>query len=79
YKMSGYDEDLQRSLLQYLSVDNVRVTLIAKGLEYNRTAKWYFTPYSVTTFSSEQKRFFQQIDPRWQFVLPEKNPYICYD
>ncbi|MET2900563.1 insulinase family protein [Vibrio rotiferianus] len=79
YKMAGYDEELQRSLLQYLSVENVRVTLIAKGLEYNQTAEWYFTPYSVTPFSEDQRRFYQQIDPSWHFVLPEKNPYICYD
>ncbi|EDP59201.1 insulinase family protein [Vibrio sp. AND4] len=79
YKMTGYDEKLQRSLLQYLSVENVRITLIAKGLEYRQNAEWYFTPYSVTPFSAEQCRFYQQIDPSWQFVLPEKNPYICYD
>ena len=79
YKMAGYDEELQRSLLQYLSVENVRVTLIAQGLEYNRTAEWYFTPYSVIPFSENQRRFYHQIDPSWQFVLPEKNPYICYD
>ncbi|WP_423839704.1 insulinase family protein [Vibrio mytili] len=79
YKMSGYDEELQRSFLQYLTVDNVRITVVAKEQEYDRTAQWYFTPYSVSPLSDEQKQTFEQSDPNWQFELPTKNPFICYD
>ncbi|MCY9828048.1 insulinase family protein [Vibrio chagasii] len=79
YKMSHFDEDLQRSLLPYLTVDNMRATIIAKGFEYDREAKWYFTPYSVTPFTAEQLQCFTCINPGWQFELPGKNPFICYD
>ncbi len=79
YKMERYDEELQRSLLDYFTVDNMRSTLIAHGLEYDRKAQWYFTPYSVATFTKEQKQSFQCINPGWEFELPGKNPFICYD
>lgn len=79
YKMECYDEALQISLLQHFTVDNMRSTLIAQGLEYDRQAKWYFTPYSVRPFAKEQKQSFQCINPGWEFKLPGKNPFICYD
>ena len=79
YKMECYDEALQISLLQHFTVDNMRSTLIAQGLEYDRQAKWYFTPYSVRPFAKEQKQSFQCINPGWEFELPGKNPFICYD
>ncbi|MGR5554779.1 insulinase family protein [Vibrio fortis] len=79
YKMECYDEALQLSLLQHFTVDNMRSTLIAQGLEYDRQAKWYFTPYSVRPFAKEQKQSFQCINPGWEFELPGKNPFICYD
>ena len=79
YKMANYDEALQRSLLSYFTIDNMRSTLIAQGLEYDRKAKWYFTPYSVRPFSKQQKQSYQCINPGWEFELPGKNPFICYD
>lgn len=79
YKMANYDEALQRSLLSYFTIDNMRATLIAQGLEYDRKAKWYFTPYSVRPFTEQQKQSFQSINPGWAFELPGKNPFICYD
>ncbi|MEZ9058785.1 insulinase family protein [Vibrio pelagius] len=79
YKMECYDEALQLSLLKHFTVDNMRSTLIAQGLEYDRQAKWYFTPYSVHPFTKEQKQSFLCINPGWEFELPGKNPFICYD
>ncbi|MFM2598885.1 insulinase family protein [Vibrio fortis] len=79
YKMECYDEALQLSLLKHFTVDNMRSTLIAQGLEYDRQAQWYFTPYSVRPFAKEQKQSFQCINPGWEFELPGKNPFICYD
>lgn len=79
YKMSHYDETFLRSLFSYFCPLNLKATVIGKGLSYDRTAKWYFTPYSVTPFSQQQLVHFQQIDPSWDFQLPDKNPFICYD
>lgn len=77
FMMTHYDEVLLKSLLDYFTPENLRTTLIAHGYQYNRTAKWYFTPYSVTPFSSEQLERFRQ-PSSLPFALPETNPFICY-
>ncbi|UPQ87210.1 insulinase family protein [Vibrio sinaloensis] len=78
FMMSHYDESLLKQLLSYFTPDNLRTTLIAHGYAYDRHAKWYFTPYSVTRFSSEQLELYRQPSPL-SFSLPDKNPFICYD
>ncbi|TFH91229.1 insulinase family protein [Vibrio ouci] len=78
FMMNHYDESQLKSLMDYLVPDNLRTTLIAHGYEYTEKAKWYFTPYSVTKFTQEQKAYF--LEPSaLSFELPEKNPFICYD
>ena len=79
YKMVGYDEAVLNTLLNLLTVDNLRATVVAKGFSYDRCAQWYFTPYSVVPFSAEQVKLYLQTDPNWSFQLPDKNPYICYE
>ena len=78
YVMDGYDQELLESLLNYFTVDNLRTTLIAKDLTYDKTAKWYFTPYSVTPFSQQQRTEFSA-PSLLDFRLPNENPFICYD
>lgn len=78
YMMTGYDEQLLKTLLGYFSVENLRTTVIAKGLEYDKTAKWYFTPYSVKAFDEQQlSKFTAPSD--LSFSLPSKNQFICYE
>ncbi len=78
YMMSGYDEALLLHILSYLTPENLRATLIAKGGEYDKKTQWYFTPYSVRPFAAEQlHRFRQPLD--LPISLPEPNPFICYD
>lgn len=43
YMMEGYDQDLLEQLLAYLTVDNMRLTLVAQGGYYDRVAAWYDT------------------------------------
>ncbi|MEH0758340.1 insulinase family protein [Vibrio sp. 16] len=78
YMMQGYNEQLLTSLTDYFSVDNLRVTLIAQGLDYDKEAKWYFTPYAVHPISDQQRSHYQKPSPL-KFSLPDKNPFICYD
>nr|WP_217906373.1 insulinase family protein [Vibrio sp. JPW-9-11-11] len=78
FMMSHYDEPLLKELLDYFTAENLRTTLIAHGYTYDRVAKWYSTPYSVTPFSPEQLEHYRQPSPLL-FALPEKNPFICYD
>ncbi|ELR64373.1 Protease III precursor [Photobacterium marinum] len=77
YMMAGYDEALIQELLDYLTPDNMRLTLVAQGLKYDRTAHWYHTPYSVTPLSDEQLKRWHQPGEEPELQLPEKNPYIC--
>ncbi|KJY83064.1 peptidase M16 [Vibrio galatheae] len=78
FMMTHYDESLLKSLLGYFTPDNLRTTLIAHGYQHDRSAKWYFTPYSVASFTAEQIALYQQPSPL-EFKLPEQNPFICYD
>ncbi|WP_114765259.1 insulinase family protein [Vibrio rhodolitus] len=78
FKMAEYQPDILQTLSQHFTTDNLRVTLIAKGLTYEETAKWYHTPYSVRLISPEQKAFYQQ-PAKIIAQLPERNPFICYD
>ncbi|USD66015.1 insulinase family protein [Vibrio sp. SCSIO 43136] len=79
YRMSEFNPALLEEVHAYLTPENMRLTLIAPGLETNREAKWYFTPYSVTDFSPQQLEQWQQAEPSADLVLPPKNEYICYD
>ncbi|MFC1234296.1 insulinase family protein [Vibrio sp. F74] len=79
YKMSHYDESLLTTLLDCLTPYNLRVTLIAKGDDFDREAKWYFTPYSVTKLSQQQLNSWTQPSLNSELNLPEINPFICYD
>ncbi|MFM2589274.1 insulinase family protein [Vibrio sp. TBV020] len=78
FMMNHYDEAQIQSLMDYLKPDNLRTTLIAHGYQYDKTAKWYFTPYSVSQFTQQQREHFLKASPL-KFGLPEKNPFICYD
>ena len=51
YRMDHYDEDHLRQLLHYFTPYNMRIMLIAKGLTYDKQAKWYNTPYRVSAIS----------------------------
>ncbi|RTZ16367.1 insulinase family protein [Vibrio aquaticus] len=78
FMMTQYDEPLLRKLMDYMVPSNLRATLIAHGYKYDKTAKWYFTPYSVSPLSQQQMEHF--LAPcELAFALPEKNPFICYD
>ncbi|MGF1695936.1 insulinase family protein [Vibrio lamellibrachiae] len=79
YMMSQYDETLIRSLLATFTADNARITLVAKDGHYDKVAKWYSTPYSITPISSQQHITFQTPLQQSSLVLPPRNAFICYD
>ncbi|MBU2896440.1 insulinase family protein [Vibrio hepatarius] len=78
YVMNNYDEELLRQLFTYFTIDNLRATLIAKGYKYDKKAKWYGTPYSVNSFTPQQRSHFTA-QSSLSFALPPINPFICYD
>ncbi|PMH41825.1 peptidase M16 [Vibrio sp. 10N.286.49.B3] len=79
YMMLGHEPKQMQDVLSYLHSDNLKLTLVAKELHYDRQAKWYFTPYSSQAFTAQQKQIFNTSDTRWSFKLPEPNPFICYN
>ncbi len=78
YMMAGYQEALLKELLGYFTPSNLRATLVAKGFEHDKQADWYFTPYSITPFSDEQKSRFLAPNLPFDFELPPQNPFISY-
>nr|WP_255555537.1 insulinase family protein [Enterovibrio paralichthyis] len=79
YVMQGYDEPLIRKMLGYLTPENMRLTLIAKGGKHNHQAKWYDTPYSVKPFTAAQLTHWQDDFISPTLSLPDKNPFISYE
>ncbi|WP_428771681.1 insulinase family protein [Vibrio sp.] len=77
YMMLGYQEALLKDLCRYLTVENLRVTLIAKQQHYDREADWYGTHYSVAQLSDHQRDFYRSMG-ELKLTLPEPNPYISY-
>ncbi|WP_281544064.1 insulinase family protein [Grimontia sp. SpTr1] len=79
YIMQEYDEALIRQMLGYLTPDHLRLTLIAKGGNYDRTANWYDTPYSVKPFTEAQLEKWRAAHISPALALPEPNPFISYE
>ncbi|OBT15873.1 peptidase M16 [Vibrio sp. UCD-FRSSP16_10] len=79
YRMSDFDFALIESFVPYFCIENLRVWVTAKDLEYDKQAKWYFTPYSVQPFSEQQIKRWKNPVACEEFALPSKNPFICYD
>ncbi|MGF1904176.1 insulinase family protein [Aliivibrio salmonicida] len=79
YMMDGYHEHQITELLDLLTPSQMRVTLVAQGLTYDRQDKWYQTPYSVTPLTDLQLASWSELERHTDLCLPEKNPYICYD
>ncbi|WP_201264048.1 insulinase family protein [Salinivibrio sp. HTSP] len=77
YMMTGFDRHQIQAMLQHMSVDNLRVMLVAKGQHYDQRADWYHTPYAVKRFSAQQiaKWKTDYISPA--LTLPDPNPYIA--
>ncbi|MDN3610627.1 insulinase family protein [Vibrio ostreicida] len=78
FVMNRYDENQLKSLLDYFTPQNLRISVIAQGRDYDQQADWYATPYSVNRLTDEQMDHFGKVSPL-AFALPQKNPFICYD
>nr|WP_284676565.1 insulinase family protein [Vibrio sinus] len=78
YMMEEYQQAQLIESAKYFVPDNLRMTVIAKDQDFDRTAKWYFTRYSIQKLSDESKSFFSQAS-HLNFSLPDKNPFIAYD
>ena len=75
YIYSDNSEGLFNDLLSELTIDNMLVVLVAKGVETNMTEHFYQAPYSYT----EDETFYKELlsrSPRPEFLIAEPNPFI---
>ncbi|SIN76220.1 insulinase family protein [Salinivibrio sp. ES.052] len=77
YMMTEFDQNQIQTMLQHMTVDNVRVMLVAKGFSYDHQANWYQTPYSVKRFSAQQIAKWKTDYTSPALTLPDPNPYIA--
>ncbi|RXF01577.1 insulinase family protein [Pseudoalteromonas sp. PS5] len=77
YRMDGFSQAYHEKLLSYLCPTNMRLVLIHPDVEVSHKAKWYNTPYSVTTIAKEWIESLYNVHmPLPQMSLPSINPYL---
>ncbi len=76
YRMEEPPESLYRQLLGYFRQDNLRLMVIAPGVEVDREARWYHTPYGVEQLPAELLAELAQAQPTPSMKLPAANPYL---
>ena len=77
FMMEQFDEHMIRALLAQMTPDNLRLQLVAPGLETDRVAEWYATPYSVEPIDHAWLNIWRHArieDPG--LTLPAPNPFI---
>jgi secreted Zn-dependent insulinase-like peptidase len=79
YLMQGYDSALLTEVIDQFTLDNLRATLVAADGEYDKTAKWYNTPYSIRKLTADELTRLATPLPDLDICLPKKNPFIDYD
>lgn len=70
YHLEDFDEATIRAVLAWLRPDNMRMTVVAPGLETSARSRYYDTPYRVTPITSEQRQ-------RWSRPEPQPDPYLA--
>jgi secreted Zn-dependent insulinase-like peptidase len=78
YMMQAYDAELTQQLASTLTPENCRVTLVSQQGEFDQTADWYDTPYSIADISAELIEKWRQAPAHSEMYLADENPYICH-
>ena len=79
FRMEQPTEILYQQVLSYFHSNNMRLMVIAPGVNTDKNARWYNTPYSITPI---EPALLQQLDAQQalaEVILPEDNPYLCGD
>jgi insulysin len=79
YLYARFDPGLIRGFLKNLRPDNVLVTVIAKGLETNRTTPRYETPFRLSSLDSDFIRSLNVNQISKGLILPQPNVFIPED
>lgn len=77
YTYEKFDPKLSKEFLSHLTPDNMRLVLIAKGLETDKVQPEYDTPYAMNKLSKAQLAQFKKPTQFDAFALPKENPFIA--
>ncbi|MBI4082038.1 MAG: insulinase family protein [Candidatus Lambdaproteobacteria bacterium] len=76
YLYETYAPALYRTLLERLTPDNMRVTLVGRGLPVDRVEPYYQARYGYRELTGEPYALLEQARPDPQVRLPDPNPFI---
>jgi len=76
YCMQPFDQALIEHFLDALTPQNMRLTLLAPGLECDTLEPWYHCMYRISPFTDAQLARWSTPAPHPNFALAEVNPYI---
>ncbi|ONH66952.1 A-factor-processing enzyme [Cyberlindnera fabianii] len=74
--MRKFDADLIKEYGEYLSLDNLRVSLISQSVETDKKEKWYGTDYAIDDLSPELCAKLANAGTNSSLYLPTKNDFI---
>lgn len=76
YHLGPFDEAAVREILAHLEPGNVRLTLVAPGLETDAESRWYATPYRLRPIGAETVAGWKAARPLPQLALPAENVFL---
>ncbi|MEW6995623.1 insulinase family protein [Colwelliaceae bacterium MEBiC 14330] len=81
YVMEGMSQQNIKKLLDYLHVDNMRITHVSQHNTFSQKSFWYQVPYHVSNIAEQQLDAWRNVSstdkPHCQGLhLPAANPYI---
>ncbi len=77
--LKTFDPALVRLFLGYLRPDNLLLTVTARGLQTDATAKWFHTPYKVSPIAREWIDRWDHGERDERLTLRAPNPFIPHD
>ena len=72
-----YNHDLVKQYLNYLTPNNMRQVLIAKGVQTDKVQPLYDTPYAMTKLSKQELASYASPGKIAALHLPEANPFVA--
>lgn len=79
HALDVFDAELIRQYLDHLSPEKALLTLVAKGLDTDRKASWFETPYKASTIPKHMLALWRDAGHDARLALPKPNPFIPGD
>jgi len=77
YSYGSYSHKLVREYLSYLTPENMRQVLVAKGVKTNKVQPLYDTPYAMSKLSDDEVKRYQSPAKIAALELPPANPFLA--